>query len=279
MIELPMSGKPDVLPPEHMLRGSHYWLLNTSGGKDSQTAMRRAVEVADQVGVDRRRLVAVHADLGMMEWPGAKELAADHAKRYGLRFVVTKARNKEGAEPSLLESIEKRGMWPDSVNRYCTSDFKRGPIRRVITMLQREAGCYCTFLNVMGMRADESPKRSKMLPFYRDDKASSKNRGVYVWLPIHGWTARQVWGDIHQSGVPYHRVYDMGMPRLSCKFCVFAPFEALVIAGREDPALLREYVGVQRRTGHLFRHKFDLESVLRAVEAGDETGRVSDWEM
>ena len=278
MVELPMVEVQSD-PPPHVLRGSRWWILNTSGGKDSQTAMRRAVEVADRNGVDRSRLVAVHADLGRMEWPGAKELAADHARRYGLRFIATKARNKDGDEPTLLEAIEKRGMWPGSDTRYCTSDFKRGPIRRVITMLQREAGHYCTVLNVMGMRADESPKRSKMLPYFRDDKASSSNRGVYVWLPIHGWTARQVWGDIRRSGVPYHPVYDLGMPRLSCKFCVFAPFAALVVAGRQDVGLLREYVGVERRTGHTFRNGFSLESVLRAVEADADVGQVEDWAM
>ncbi len=72
---------------------------------------------------------------------------------------ATGARRQQG----LLEHIERRGMWPDARNRYCTSDLKRGPIRTVITQLvteQRHAGVtgrQVRVLNVLGMRAQEAP--------------------------------------------------------------------------------------------------------------------------
>lgn len=55
------------------------------------------------------RLVAVHCDLGRVEWQGTRELGEAQAKHYGIRFQVVK---KNGGD--LLEHIEKRGMWPSS---------------------------------------------------------------------------------------------------------------------------------------------------------------------
>ena len=63
---------------------SYDWiLLNTSGGKDSQTAMDVTVRDAHRVGVTDR-LVAVHCDLGRVEWKGTRELAEEQARRYGI---------------------------------------------------------------------------------------------------------------------------------------------------------------------------------------------------
>ena len=64
-------------------------LLNTSGGKDSQTMIRFVHGLAVAQGVTER-LVAVHADLGRVEWEGTRELAGRQAEAFGIRFEVTK---------------------------------------------------------------------------------------------------------------------------------------------------------------------------------------------
>jgi 3'-phosphoadenosine 5'-phosphosulfate sulfotransferase (PAPS reductase)/FAD synthetase len=98
-------------------------------------------------------------------------------------------------------------------------------------------------LNVMGMRAQESPARRLLDPFTFDEGSSSRSRRasrarrhVWAWLPVHDWTADQVWADIKASGVPFHWAYKAGFPRLSCRFCVLAPQSALVRAAQLDPA-------------------------------------------
>src|ERR1700722_1806601 len=54
-------------------------------GKDSQAALDETVRAADAAGV-RDRIVTVFCDLGDEdEWPGTRELAAEHAAHYGLR--------------------------------------------------------------------------------------------------------------------------------------------------------------------------------------------------
>jgi 3'-phosphoadenosine 5'-phosphosulfate sulfotransferase (PAPS reductase)/FAD synthetase len=99
-------------------------LVNISGGKDSQAALDETVRAADLAGV-RDRVVTVFCDLGEDdEWPGTRELAAEHAARYGLRHEVVRREvvNAAGQRvpQSLTEHIEQRGMWPDAARRYCT---------------------------------------------------------------------------------------------------------------------------------------------------------------
>jgi 3'-phosphoadenosine 5'-phosphosulfate sulfotransferase (PAPS reductase)/FAD synthetase len=125
----------------------------------------------------------------------------------------------------------------------------------------------CRILNVMGMRAEESPARAKKQAFEFDKSASNGRRQVYNWLPIHDWTVEQVWANIRQTGVRYHRAYDLGMPRLSCCFCIFAPEHALRIAGHHNPELLAEYVKVEREIGHTFRTDVSLVQIQQACQS------------
>lgn len=254
-------------------------VVNSSAGKDSQAMLDYMIELADAQGV-RNRLVVVHADLGRMEWEGTKDLAERQAAHYGVRFEVVRRTQND-----LLEQVEARGMWPSNKQRYCTSDHKRGPVSTLFTKLTTEfrngyaVARRCRILNCMGMRAQESPARAKLETMKRDDRNSNGKRIVDVWLPIHGWTADQVWTRIRQSGVEHHRAYDLGMPRLSCVFCIFSPKSALMLAGKHNPELLEKYVQVEQKINHTFRKDLSLASVQAELNAGAEAGTVADWRM
>lgn len=264
-----------VVPDKHAWR---WVVVNSSGGKDSQTALRQVVLACDRQNIPRERIVVSHQCLGASEWPGTLELAEEQARHYGCRFEVTKYRNRYGENLTLLDYVEKRGKWPSSTTRYCTSDFKRGPGGRVLTMLSREAAG--PVLHVYGFRADESPARAKKKVFVRKPRFSTSRRELWDWLPIHHWTTAEVWADIRESGVPYHYAYDLGMPRLSCVFCIFAPEGALMIAGRENPDLLDQYVEVERRIDHTFQYGLSLASIKARIQAGDTPGDVTEqWNM
>lgn len=117
-------------------------LVNSSAGKDSQASLDVTVEAARASGV-MDRLVVVHADLGDNEWPETAELAAEHAAHYGLRFEIVSRQREDGEVETILERVAGRGMFPDAARRWCTSDHKRGPIRKLMTQLaaeQRDAG-------------------------------------------------------------------------------------------------------------------------------------------
>ena len=229
---------------------SYAWIaINSSGGKDSQCMLDYVVEHADRAKVPRSRLVVVHADLGRVEWPGTRELAEEQARHYRLEFIA-------GSRPQgdLLEHAEARGMFPSPSARWCTSDMKRGPVMTAFTRLanrsRQEGVRVCRILRCMGMRAQESPARAKRPPFSRNGMASNGRRLVDDWLPLHAWKVEEVWARIRASGVRHHPAYDLGMPRLSCCFCIFSPRSALLLAGKHNPGLLAEYVEVERKINH-----------------------------
>ena len=227
---------------EMNLKEYDFIVINSSAGKDSQAMTDYVCNMAKSQGV-LNRCVMVHADLGRVEWNGTKELAVEHAAHYGIRFEVVKRELGD-----LLTQIEKRGMFPDNKNRYCTSDQKRAQCYKLLTQLVSEKTHGFSgwrpikILNCMGFRAEESPARAKRPSFMRDGMASNGKRHVDTWLPIHTWKVGKVWEVIKASGVRYHAAYDLGMPRLSCCFCIFSPRSALMLAGKHNPELLAEYV-------------------------------------
>lgn len=247
--------------------------VSVSGGKDSQAMLDLLVGQARAEGV-ADRLVLVHADLGRVEWEGTRELVEGWAREYGLRLEVVSR-----PQGDLLEHVEQRGKWPSSAARYCTSDHKRGQIRKVYTRLVSEfsLGRPVRILECLGFRVAESPARAKREPVARNDQASNGKREVTTWLPIHEWSEADVWDRIGRAPTASHPAYDLGMPRLSCVFCVLAPKDALVLAAQHNPTLAREYAAVEARIGHTFKRDLSMAEVVAEAEAGVEVGGVQAW--
>lgn len=252
-------------------------IVNSSAGKDSQAMLHYVCQELDRRGIARSKILVVHSDLGRVEWKGTKALAERQAAAYGVQFVAVKR-----PQGDLLQHIEQRGMWPSPKQRYCTSDHKRGQIAKVFTRLTRElyTGTPLRFLNCMGLRAEESPARAKKPSFQHDARLCTSQRIVDTWLPIQHWSTAQVWQTIRASGVPYHPAYDLGMPRLSCIFCIFAPKDALVLAAKHNPELLEEYVQVERRINHTFRQDITMAEIQRlAQDTQETTAAIGNWRM
>jgi 3'-phosphoadenosine 5'-phosphosulfate sulfotransferase (PAPS reductase)/FAD synthetase len=236
-----LPGKPDLT--------TYDWIVvSSSGGKDSQAMLDVVVYAAKAAGV-LNRVVVVHCDLGRVEWEGTRELAEEQARHYGLRFEVVSR-----PQGDLLEHVEQHGKWPGPDTRYCTSDHKRAQTFRVLTRLVAEklplgkrTDKPIRILDCQGLRAEESPEREKMVPYFARREASNLRRQVDTWLPIHHWTTEDVWERIRASGVRYHRAYDLGMPRLSCVFCLAGETEVVTrqgirpirdLAGQRHPLLV-----------------------------------------
>jgi 3'-phosphoadenosine 5'-phosphosulfate sulfotransferase (PAPS reductase)/FAD synthetase len=134
-------------------------------------------------------------------------------------------------------------------------------------------------LYVFGFRKQESSSRAKKEVLKANSQLTTKSRQVWDWLPIQGWTTKQVWEVIKANKLPYHYAYDLGMPRLSCMFCIFSPFDALVIAGKHNYQMLEEYVKVEHEIQHTFRNGFSIASVKEAIDNGYEPKQVPDWVM
>lgn len=254
------------LPTVPNLRKFDVIVINSSGGKDSQAQLDEVVRIADSQHVNRSKIVVAHADLGRVEWRGTKDLVHQQAAHYGLRVIVAHNRQRD-----LLQQAQERGKWPGAATRWCTSDHKRAPIARIYTQLVRELNAKgltrkVRILNCLGFRAEESPNRAQRPVWEINEEASNKTkRTVTNWLPIHKWSEQTVWARIKASGVPYHSAYDLGMGRLSCVFCIFAPKAALQIAGKANPELLDEYVAIEDKIGHTFQPRLSLRAVRESL--------------
>lgn len=253
-------------------------IINSSAGKDSLASIYAICTMAKEQGFPFSQIVVSHQDLGNSEWKGTKELAQRQAEMFGLEIYYSKRRNKAGREETLIEYAERRGKWPSNKQRWCTSDYKRGPGGRVVTALTRDIG-NVKVLYVFGFRADESPARKKKEVLKLNKKLTTKKRQVYDYLPIHDWSTAEVWETIKGNGLPYHKAYDLGMPRLSCVFCIFSPFDALVIAGYHNPDLLEQYVQTERKINHDFRDGQKISDVQKAINSGYKPAIIKDWVM
>lgn len=280
---------PAPLHPEPSLERYDVLLANSSGGKDSAAMLAVLVERAKALEVEDR-IVVVHADLGRMEWPGTRAIAESHADRYGLRFeVVTRTiidpATGERRRQDLLEHIQARGKFPDAARRYCTSDHKRAPIHKLLTRLvaeQHAAGrpYPIRVLNVMGLRADESPARAKQPAFRPDERASNGRRLVKTWLPIHDWTEREVWARVRRERLAIHPAYTRyRMPRLSCRLCVLASRSALRVSASAPPnrELVADYVRVERAIGHRFRKDLSVAEIQAHASSSPVPRHVENW--
>ena len=215
--------------------------ISHSGGKDSQATTILLSKI-----VPHDQLIAVHAPLGEVEWPGTLEhIEATLPEGVPLIFApVTSGK-------SLLDRVEERGMWPSNKARWCTSDFKSGPIERELRRYLKAHSRFARrMVNAMGMRADESAARARKQPWRRNDRMSVAGREVFDWLPIHGLETPDVFRVIRDAGQSPHWAYAAGMSRLSCSFCILASRADLRRAAQLRPGLYRCYAELEKRIGH-----------------------------
>lgn len=232
---------------QNLITKRSLFVVNHSGGKDSQAMMIRLLEI-----VPREQLIVVHAALGEVEWEGALEHAQRQAHAADVPFIVA------GAVKTFFEMVEHRfavrpgpnsPCWPSAANRQCTSDLKRGPIEREVRRYAASRGIK-TIVSCMGIRKQESAARSKLQAFRRNERGSVAGRDWYEWLPIHELTTAQVFDTIRGAGQEPHWAYAAGNERLSCVFCIMGSPRDLANGAKHRPELLAKYVEIEQRTGY-----------------------------
>ncbi|MGP3750047.1 phosphoadenosine phosphosulfate reductase domain-containing protein [Streptomyces sp. IBSNAI001] len=271
---------PSTTDPARLITDADWVLLNSSGGKDSQAMKSHVVSLAAAAGA-LHKVVVVHADLADIEWEGTASLAREQAFMLNVpRFEVVQAQGDLLARvaaryaklkaKALAEGKPVAPAWPSASARWCTSDLKRGPIRRLMTRLtdeRRHLHRPVRILNCLGQRAAESPHRQKLAPVEIDRPASNGKRHITTWRPIHHWSDRAVWLEIARSALPYHEAYDWGMSRLSCSFCVLGCESDLVIAARRRPDKAAEYAAMETAVERDFKAKLSMREIIARAAA------------
>lgn len=234
-----------------LIRRNALFVVNHSGGKDSQAMM---IKIREMVPADQ--IVVIHAELPGVEWEGTLEHAKLSAGDFP--FIVTKNNNK-----TFFEMVRHRGKFPSPQYRQCTSDLKRDPINREIRRYLKQHPEYNGLVvNCMGMRAQESTARAKAIVFKLNKKNSKAGREWYDWLPIHHLRIEQVFAAIEAVGEKPHWAYAAGMSRLSCCFCIMGSKADAITAAKLNPKLYAEYVALEKEVNHtMSMQRIPLEQV------------------
>lgn len=276
----------DLPDPLDLVRQGALVVVNHSGGKDSQALLIHLVEDLE-IPIDQ--IIVIHADLGPSEWEGTREHAALCAAAYGLPLLVTHALDASGRLKSIPGVAEQRGKFPDKARRWCTSDFKRGPIRRSVNAHLRQVAWPSPFvLNVLGLRAQESRDRARLPGFAFSTDAScpakpwptaatthtaARRRLVFDWLPLLDNSEDWVFKRIAQAGQKPHDAYRVpGISRLSCTICIFSNEAAIRAAVTHSPAArsyARDIIRVEDQTGHSILPPRKVHGRLRPVFLAD----------
>ena len=256
------------------------FVVNHSGGKDSQAMMIKLLEI-----VPPQQMVVVHADLGRVEWHGAKEVAMKQAADAGVAFEVALPIYKDGSVKDFLNMAEKRKAdrpdvpsFPSSDCRTCTSDLKRGPIEKVIKRVLRERGLKLV-VDCQGIRADESDARKGLQPFTHLNTQLNKNgkpksdlalagREAYEWFPIFTLSTLDVWCAIRGAGQQPHAAYIAGNERLSCVFCIMGSENDIYLGSIARPELFAEYVAMEEKLGYtMHMNRMSLKEIVAKAQA------------
>lgn len=235
----PVPALPDAF--HAMVAAGALVAVSSSGGKDSQalTIVLARVVPADQ-------LIVVHAPLRLVEWPGTIE----HIRRW-LPPAVPLVLAPIASGETLLDRFEKRGMFPSKHNRYCTSDYKRGPIERELRRyLKAHPRFRGRIVSAIGYRAEESSDREIKDTWQHSARNSKAGRAWFDLHPILHWSRADVFRTIRDAGQQPHWAYGAGMSRVSCSFCIFGSEADLRTAARLRPGLYRQYAGLEVRKCH-----------------------------
>lgn len=103
---------------------------------------------------------------------------------------------------SFFAEAVRVGKFPTRTVRWCCTYLKEARNVRGATL-------------VMGVRAQESPRRAKQ---WKPVTAHVRT-GSFAVNPILYWQEHHVWEFIHDRGIPYCRLYDEGFSRLGCIGC------------------------------------------------------------
>ena len=216
--------------------------FSLSGGKDSVSICHATSHLLDSMGQPRERRVAIHADLGRIEWastPATVEAAAqmlrvpliivrnksyDMLSKWDRRFELGCARYER------LETYHLTAPWSSANNRFCTSEMKtqvilpellrRFPTERIVS--------------VVGIRREESPKR-RLTPVSKAEPACyTRKRGanILTWHPGVDVREDEVYAYCARNSLPLPESYGLGTTRHGCAFCVLASAHDIGIAAR-----------------------------------------------
>lgn len=213
-----------------------------SGGKDSVSIAHATDRMLDELGHPRARRMAIHADLGRIDWQSTPATVRASAEAIGVPLVVV--RRKAGDLVSrwerrfelgcqryaALETYHLTAPWSSANNRFCTAELKTHVILPELLRRYRAD----TILSVVGIRREESVRRRFAPVSKLEGKPWIRAAGgrVRTWHPGVEIREPEVYAYIEREQLPLAEGYTLGSSRFGCAFCVLASDGDIAIAAR-----------------------------------------------
>lgn len=261
-----------------------------SGGKDSDAMIETLA--ANNFEIEG----LIHADLGEMEWHESIVQCGKCSFKSNVPLHIVKRSDEKGLLEHIRDRKDKTGshFWPSTAIRYCTSDLKRDPINKFL----RNCG-HDFIISAEGIRADESPTRSKYPVIQIREKISSTlykgmtveeainsyvpgKRLALTWFPVFNFDISEVWATKYMSEallekarqeykdtcqVPlwwaFHPAYVYGNDRVSCVFCIMGSMNDLKNGAIHRPELLKTLIELEREGDSTFKKGWSLSELIK----------------
>lgn len=220
-LALDLSPRAAVL---HRIAGRRV-VASVSGGKDSAAMSLYLTEL----GIDHDR---VFMDTGWEAQVTYDYLRGPLTDRLG---PITEIRG----ELDFVQLVEKKGLFPSRVMRFCTEELKVKPVQRWLTA-QTEIHGEC--INTVGIRRAESRARSQM-----PEWEWSEGFDLEVWRPLIHWTAADVVEIHRRHGLAMNPLYELGASRVGCWPCIHARKAEIALVARLDPERIDLIRQLERR--------------------------------
>ena len=189
------------------------YLVSISGGKDSTACLLWALD-----NLLREDIIPYFIDT---KWE-------HHSVYEYLDYLEEKLDIKiKRIESEGFENLCKRYKFiPNRIMRFCTRELKIKPAKEFYKTIKDD------FINIVGIRREESKARSDTQVFYIAD-------GIKTLAPIAYWTTQEVFDFIKAHDIEVNPLYKKGFKRVGCYPCIYATKRELELMEEEYKLRLR----------------------------------------
>lgn len=199
---------------KHRLSGAKKIVVPLSGGKDSQSCLKLALDISN-----RDDILVLFCDT-KFEHPITYEHVNNLIEKHNLDFVFLNS-------GSVADKIKKYKRFPGGGSRHCTDELKIRPTKFFLKEFAKINGGFEVWY---GMRLDESKERAERYKHVIDDQLYLPSEimpskypkylgklGVRFKLPILDWNDADVFSFLGEDVNP---LYSKGFDRVGCFPCL-----------------------------------------------------------